>query len=48
MDDSTLADMKFRWHVEGNALILEELDARGYVAKKLRFMFLKHCRDSPL
>jgi len=41
MDDSTLTDMMFRWHVEGNALILEELDARGYVAKKLRFMFLQ-------
>lgn len=41
MDDPAVIDMKFRWHVEGNALILEELDARGYVSKKLRFMFLK-------
>ena len=41
MDDSAASDIKFRWHVEGSALILEELDARGYVAKKLRFMFLQ-------
>lgn len=41
MDDPAVADMKFRWHVDGNALILEELDARGYVTRKLRFMFLQ-------
>lgn len=41
MDDPALADMKFRWHVEGNALILEELDARGFIVNRLRFMFLQ-------
>jgi hypothetical protein len=41
MDDPAGSDMRFRWHVEGNVLILEELDARGYVSKKLRFMFLQ-------
>lgn len=41
MDDSTLTDRKLRWHVEGSALILEELDASGYVSKRLRFMFLQ-------
>lgn len=41
MDDPSAADMKFKWHVEGNALILEELDARGFVSNRLRFMFLQ-------
>ena len=41
MNDPAVPDMKFRWHIEGNALILEELDIRGFVTKRLRFMFLK-------
>lgn len=41
MDDPVLADLKLRWHVEGNAVIVEELDSRGYVTLKFRFLFLQ-------
>jgi hypothetical protein len=41
MDDPSLTDLKLRWHVEGNALIVEELDSRGYLSLRLRFLFLQ-------
>ncbi len=41
MLDPAARDMEFRWKVDGSAVIVEELDDRGYVARRLRFMYLK-------